>query len=93
MKFGFYYLGEYTHMLVVSSLAVTLFFGGWQGPFLPPVLWFLIKTFCFVFFFIWVRATYPRLRYDQLMKLGWKVLFPLSLLNIMVTAAALVFLG
>jgi NADH-quinone oxidoreductase subunit H len=93
MKFGFYYLGEYTHMLVVSCLAVTLFFGGWQGPFLPPVLWFLIKTFCFVFLFIWVRATYPRLRYDQLMKFGWKVLFPLSLLNIMVTAAILVFLG
>jgi NADH-quinone oxidoreductase subunit H len=80
-------------MLVVSCLAVTLFFGGWQGPFLPPVLWFLIKTFCFVFLFILVRATYPRLRYDQLMKFGWKVLFPLSLLNIMVTAAVLVFLG
>jgi NADH-quinone oxidoreductase subunit H len=93
MKFGFYYLGEYTHMLVVSCLAVTLFFGGWHGPFLPPVLWFLIKTFCFVFLFIWVRATYPRLRYDQLMKLGWKVLFPLSLLNIMATAVVLIILG
>ena len=93
MKFGFYYLGEYTHMLVVSCLAVTLFFGGWQGPFLPPVLWFLIKTFCFIFLFIWVRATYPRFRYDQLMKFGWKVLFPLSLLNIMVTAVVLILLG
>jgi NADH-quinone oxidoreductase subunit H len=80
-------------MLVVSCLAVTLFFGGWQGPFLPPVLWFVIKTFCFVFLFIWVRATYPRLRYDQLMKFGWKVLFPLSLLNILVTAAVLIILG
>jgi len=90
MKFGLYYLAEYAHMLVVSCLAVTLFFGGWQGPFLPPVLWFLIKIFCFIFFFIWIRATYPRLRYDQLMKLGWKVLFPLSLLNIVITAVVMV---
>ncbi len=90
MKFGLYYLAEYAHMLVVSCLAVTLFFGGWQGPFLPPVIWFFIKIFFFIFFFIWIRATYPRLRYDQLMKLGWKVLFPLSLLNILVTAAVLV---
>lgn len=86
MKFGLYYLAEYAHILVVSSLAVTLFFGGWQGPFLPPVIWFLIKVFIFVFLFIWIRATYPRLRYDQLMKFGWKVLFPLALVNIMVTA-------
>jgi NADH-quinone oxidoreductase subunit H len=90
MKFGLYYLAEYAHMLVVSCLAVTLFFGGWQGPFLPPVLWFLIKIFFFIFFFIWIRATYPRLRYDQLMKFGWKVLFPLSLLNILATAVVLV---
>ncbi len=89
MKFGLYYLAEYAHMLVVSCLAVTLFFGGWQGPFLPPVLWFLIKIFCFIFLFIWIRATYPRLRYDQLMKLGWKVLFPLSLLNILITAVGI----
>jgi len=91
MKFGLYYLAEYAHMLVVSCLAVTLFFGGWHGPFLPPVIWFLIKVFFFIFLFIWVRATYPRLRYDQLMKLGWKVLFPLALLNILVTAAVLAF--
>jgi NADH-quinone oxidoreductase subunit H len=91
MKFGLYYLAEYAHMLVVSCLAVTLFFGGWHGPLLPPVIWFLIKVFFFIFLFIWVRATYPRLRYDQLMKLGWKVLFPLALLNILVTAAVLAF--
>jgi NADH-quinone oxidoreductase subunit H len=72
-------------------LAVTLFFGGWQGPILPPVIWFLIKVFIFIFFFIWVRATYPRFRYDQLMKFGWKVLFPLALLNIMITAVVIVF--
>ena len=90
MKFGLYYLAEYAHILVVSSLAVSLFFGGWRGPFLPPVVWFLIKVFAFIFLFIWVRATFPRLRYDQLMKFGWKVLFPLSLLNIMLTAVGLV---
>jgi len=90
MKFGLYYLGEYAHILVVSSLAVSLFFGGWQGPFLPPILWFLIKVFAFIFFFIWIRATFPRFRYDQLMKFGWKVLFPLSLANILLTAAGIV---
>jgi NADH-quinone oxidoreductase subunit H len=92
MKFGLYYLAEYAHILVVSSLAVTLFFGGWRGPFLPPVIWFLIKVFIFIFFFIWVRATYPRFRYDQLMKFGWKVLFPLALLNILVTAVVMSFM-
>lgn len=86
MKFGLYYLAEYAHILVVSSVAVTLFFGGWQGPFLPPVIWFLIKVFIFIFIFIWIRATYPRLRYDQLMQFGWKVLLPLALFNIMITA-------
>jgi NADH-quinone oxidoreductase subunit H len=90
MKFGLYYLAEYAHILVVSSLAVSLFFGGWQGPFLPPVIWFLIKVFIFIFFFIWVRATFPRFRYDQLMKFGWKVLFPLALANILLTAVGLV---
>jgi NADH-quinone oxidoreductase subunit H len=90
MKFGLYYLGEYAHILVVSSLAVSLFFGGWQGPFLPPILWFLIKVFIFIFFFIWIRATFPRFRYDQLMKFGWKVLFPLALVNIMLTAVGLI---
>ena len=93
MKFGMYYLAEYAHILVVCSLAVTLFLGGWQGPFLPPVIWFLIKVFIFIFFFIWVRATFPRFRYDQLMKFGWKVLFPLSLANILITAVGLVLLS
>jgi NADH-quinone oxidoreductase subunit H len=93
MKFGFYYLGEYFHLLVVSCLAVTLFFGGWHGPILPPVIWLLIKVFIFIFFFIWVRATYPRFRYDQLMKFGWKVLFPLALLNILITAVVISFLS
>ena len=90
MKFGLYYLAEYAHILVVSSLAVSLFFGGWQGPFLPPVIWFLIKVFIFIFFFIWIRATFPRFRYDQLMKFGWKVLFPLALANILLTAVGII---
>ncbi len=90
MKFALYYLAEYAHILVVSSLAVTLFFGGWHGWILPPVICFLIKVFVFIFFFIWVRATFPRFRYDQLMKFGWKVLFPLALLNIMITAVVIV---
>jgi len=90
MKFGLYYLAEYAHILVVSSLAVSLFLGGWQGPFLPPVIWFLIKVFIFIFIFIWIRATFPRFRYDQLMKFGWKVLFPLSLANILLTAVGIV---
>ncbi|MCJ7492976.1 MAG: NADH-quinone oxidoreductase subunit NuoH [Deltaproteobacteria bacterium] len=89
MKFGLYYLAEYAHILVVSSLAVTLFFGGWHGPWLPPIVWFLMKVFIFIFFFIWIRATFPRFRYDQLMTFGWKVLFPLSLLNIMITAVVM----
>ncbi len=90
MKFALYYLAEYAHILVVSSLAVTLFFGGWRGPLLPPPVWFLIKVFAFIFFFIWIRATFPRFRYDQLMKFGWKVLFPLALVNIMLTAVGMV---
>jgi NADH-quinone oxidoreductase subunit H len=93
MKFGLYYLGEYAHILLVSSLAVTLFFGGWHGPFLPPFIWFLIKVFIFIFIFIWVRATFPRLRYDQLMKFGWKVLFPLALLNILITGVVIAWGG
>jgi NADH-quinone oxidoreductase subunit H len=93
MKFGLYYLAEYAHILVVSSLAVTLFFGGWHGPWLPPIIWFLMKVFLFIFFFIWIRATFPRFRYDQLMKFGWKVLFPLSLLNILITAGVMSFLA
>ncbi|MCX7857461.1 MAG: NADH-quinone oxidoreductase subunit H, partial [Deltaproteobacteria bacterium] len=76
----------YTHMLAVAGLATTLFLGGWHGPFLPGPLWFLVKVFVLVFVFIWVRATYPRLRYDQIMKLGWKVLIPLTILNLVVTA-------
>ncbi|MCK4856754.1 MAG: NADH-quinone oxidoreductase subunit NuoH [candidate division Zixibacteria bacterium] len=87
MRFGLFFVGEYANMLTVSAIATTLFFGGWQGPFLPPIVWFCIKVFAFMFFYIWLRASLPRLRYDQLMKFGWYVIIPLALANILVTAA------
>ncbi|MBS0029099.1 NADH-quinone oxidoreductase subunit NuoH [Chitinophaga sp. 22321] len=88
MKFGMFFIGEYLGITLISGMLVTLYFGGWLGPaFLPPVLWFVIKTFAFIMLFILFRASMPRPRYDQLMEYGWKVLFPLSILNLMVTAA------
>lgn len=86
MRFATFFIGEYAAMLAASALAVTLFLGGWQGPWLPGLLWFLIKVFVFMFFYIWLRATFPRFRYDQLMNFGWKVIFPLAMLNTIVTA-------
>ncbi len=86
MRFGLFFVGEYINIIVLGGLATTLFLGGWHGPWLPPVVWFSLKTLSFAFFFIWMRGTLPRLRYDQLMHLGWKVLTPLALLNILVTA-------
>ena len=87
MRFSMFFISEYANMLAVAAVGTTLFFGGWDGPFLPPVLWFIIKMVIFMFCYIWLRATFPRLRYDQLMAFGWKVLFPLALLNTMITAA------
>ncbi len=92
MKWALFMMGEYIHIIVASALIVTLFLGGWQGPVLPPVVWFMLKTFAVVFFFIWVRGTFPRFRFDQLMRLGWKVLVPLSLANILFTGAVILFL-
>jgi NADH-quinone oxidoreductase subunit H len=86
MRFSTFFIGEYAHMIAVGAVGTTLFFGGWHGPFLPPVVWFAIKVFCFIFVYIWLRATLPRFRYDQLMNLGWKVLFPLAVVNTMLTA-------
>jgi NADH-quinone oxidoreductase subunit H len=91
MKFAFYFLGEYANMMVVSGVAITVFLGAWNGPFLPGPVWFLIKLSAFLFFFVWLRATFPRLRYDQLMAFGWKVLLPVSLLNLIGTAIVLAF--
>lgn len=85
MRFSTFFVAEYAYMLAVSAVGTTLFFGGWQGPLLPPIVWFAIKVFAFMFVYIWLRATLPRFRYDQLMSFGWKVLFPLAILNIMVT--------
>ena len=87
MKFAMYFMAEYANMITVAALATTLFLGGWRGPFLPPVVWFLAKLYLVIFLFIWIRATLPRFRYDQLMRFGWKVLLPLALANIVITAA------
>jgi NADH-quinone oxidoreductase subunit H len=88
MKFGMFFVGEYLGITLVSALITTLFFGGWLGPsFLPGVVWFFLKTFVFILFFVLLRAGLPRPRYDQLMEYGWKFLLPLSLLNLLITGA------
>jgi NADH-quinone oxidoreductase subunit H len=90
MKFGMFFVAEYLGIVLVSALITALFFGGWLGPgFLPPPVWFLIKTLFFIAFFILLRASLPRPRYDQLMEYGWKILLPLTLINILVTGAVL----
>jgi NADH-quinone oxidoreductase subunit H len=91
--FAMFYLGEYVGVITMGALSATLFLGGWQGPLLPPVLWFLVKVFVVVCIFIWIRATLPRLRYDQLMGFGWKVLVPVGLANLAVTAILIVWRG
>jgi NADH-quinone oxidoreductase subunit H len=94
MKFGMYFVGEYLGITLISSLAVTLFFGGWLGPaFLPPPVWFFLKTGFLIAFFILLRASLPRPRYDQLMSFGWKALLPLALLNLLVTGAIVLLSG
>jgi NADH-quinone oxidoreductase subunit H len=90
MRFGLFSTAEYINMITLSGLAVTLFFGGWGGPFLPGPLWFVLKLGAFIFVFMWLRATLPRLRYDQLMRFGWKVLLPIATLNAVVTAVLVV---
>jgi len=85
MKFGMFFVGEYLGVALISALTVILFFGGWQGPLLPPIVWFFLKTFALISVFILLRASLPRPRFDQLMSYGWKVMLPLALLNILVT--------
>ena len=92
MKFALFFMAEYANIITVSAVAVTFFFGGWRGPFLPPVVWFLIKMALCIFFFIWLRSTYPRFRYDQLMKFGWKILLPVALVNILITGLVMALL-
>jgi NADH-quinone oxidoreductase subunit H len=90
MRFGLFSMAEYINMITLSGLAVTLFFGGWSGPVLPGPIWFVLKLLAFIFVFMWLRATLPRLRYDQLMRFGWKVLLPVATLNAVVTAVLVV---
>lgn len=87
IKFGMFFVGEYIGITLSSAMIVTLFFGGWQGPLLPPLVWFVLKTVFFILVFILVRGSLPRPRYDQLMGFGWKVMLPLALLNLVVTGA------
>jgi NADH-quinone oxidoreductase subunit H len=87
MKFGMFFVGEYLGVVLISSLVAVLFLGGWQGPLLPPLVWFLLKIFVLIAFFILVRGSLPRPRFDQLMSWGWKVMLPLSLANVLVTGA------
>jgi NADH-quinone oxidoreductase subunit H len=93
MRFAMYYIAEYVNMITVSAVAATLFLGGWLGPFLPGPHWLLLKMLAFLFLFVWLRATLPRLRYDQLMWLSWSVLLPLGLLNVVLTALAVTAFG
>ena len=86
LKFAMFFLAEYVNMIIISALGATLFLGGYLGPFLPGFLWLIIKIAVLLFLFIWLRATLPRLRYDRLMKFGWKILLPLATLNLVVTA-------
>jgi NADH-quinone oxidoreductase subunit H len=90
MKFGLFFVGEYLGLILISVMIVVLFFGGWHGPWLPPIVWFLLKVFFFVFIFILARASLPRPRFDQVMNVGWKLLLPLALLNLVITGAIVV---
>ena len=93
MKFGMFYVGEYLGVTLNSAMIVTFFFGGWLGPGLSPIIWFLLKTFVFICGFILLRAALPRPRYDQLMSFGWRVLLPLALLNLVVSGGVLLTIG
>jgi NADH-quinone oxidoreductase subunit H len=93
MKFGMFFVGEYLGITLISCMIVVLFFGGWLGPILPPIVWFGLKTFAFICFFILIRAALPRPRFDQLMSYAWKVMLPLSLLNLAVTGGVVLALG
>jgi NADH-quinone oxidoreductase subunit H len=89
MKFGMFFIGEYAGIALISALTVVLYLGGWNGPVLPPVVWFAMKTGGFIFLFILLRAALPRPRYDQLMSYGWKLMLPLAILNLAITGAVI----
>ncbi|GAW94176.1 NADH-quinone oxidoreductase subunit NuoH [Calderihabitans maritimus] len=90
MPFAMFYLGEYTHLLASGAIITTLFLGGWQGPLLPPIIWFLIKCYAVIFIFMWIRWTYPRIRVDHLLQFNWKFVLPLALVNLGITSLVLV---
>ena len=92
MRFALFFLGEYLNMIVLGALIAIFFLGGWRGPLLPPLVWLLIKITLVPFFMIWTRATLPRLRYDQLMQFGWKVLVPISLVNIVFSGGVILWI-
>ncbi len=91
MRFALFQLGEYAEMFAMAALATTLFLGGWRGPVLPPIVWFFIKMYAIVFFFMWMRWTYPRFRLDQLLNLSWKLLLPAGLIWILLTGYRIAF--
>jgi NADH-quinone oxidoreductase subunit H len=97
LRFGLFFIAEYLNMITVACIATLLFFGGWEAPFgltiVPGIVWFLLKAGFFIFIYIWLRTTLPRLRYDRLMAFGWKVLLPVATLNLMVTAAIVAWAG
>jgi NADH-quinone oxidoreductase subunit H len=89
MKFGMFFVGEYAGIVLISAMTVVLYFGGWQGPLLPPAFWFALKVSVFIAFFILLRAALPRPRYDQLMSYGWKLMLPLAIVNLAITGAVI----
>ncbi len=90
LKFGMFFVGEYLGITLIAAMITTLFFGGWLGPLLPPFIWFSLKTFLFICLFILLRASLPRLRFDQLMSFGWKVMLPIVLANLLITGALVI---
>jgi NADH-quinone oxidoreductase subunit H len=93
MRFGLFFVGEYINVIILSSMVTVFCLGGWHGPLLPPIVWFFAKVLLISFCFIWTRGTLPRLRYDQLMHFGWKILVPLALANVIITGAVLLWLN
>ena len=91
MRFALFFLAEYTNMFIVSAVAAVLFLGGWRGPFLPGVIWFLLKVYAIIFLIMWFRWTFPRVRFDQLITFAWKILIPLAFANLLLTALVLKF--
>jgi NADH-quinone oxidoreductase subunit H len=89
MRFSLFFLAEYTNMVISAALFTTLFLGGWLGPFFPGMHWFLLKTYFLIFVVMWIRWTYPRIRFDQLMNFAWKVLIPIAMVNLVITAIVL----